>query len=435
MKDLKLSTVVVAIGVAGWIGGCSSTQLASPSTSPATQPSASPVIASPSIGPSATPAATPVPSASAPPEIGLAPEGRWTSIRWIDAAGGFPRLATAPSDLFDMNVYGWSGGYVAFASDGGQGTDPARPPTLVSSSSVDGLHWSAASKIDVSGFPDQVDIAQVVEGPSGLLGVGRFPADTCGGPPVVAGLWHSTDGTTWRPIALPRNMVRGHVETIDGGSAGYIATGKQSDQKTAGIWLSLNGTTWRALANPKPSSGTLVVNDATSFNGGLVVAGAVIGEEGCGGPASIHPAVWWSADGSSWTRESLPNPTAASLTVHRLNDDTIVAVSQAGDTPDAWISTDGKTWTLTPKPTIEALFGTLSDGRRSIAVLAPSGDQGGPPSFQTIGDQLDLAPLSQSGDGPVQTADSTPTVTAVGPTGLVVVSVDGSQLWLGVPSS
>ena len=351
MKDIKLSTVVVAFGIVGLIGGCTSSSLASPSASPASQPSAGPVVASPSIGPSAKPTATPAPSASAPPEIGLAPAGRWTSVRWIDAGRGFPQLATKPSELYSMNVYGWSGGYVAFASDGGQGTDPARPPTLVSSSSLDGLHWSAAGNIDVSGFPDQVDIAQIVEGPSGLLAVGRFPADTCGGPPVVAGLWRSTDGTTWRAVPLPRNMVRGHVESIDGGSAGYIATGKQSDQKTAGIWLSQDGTTWRALANPKPSSGTLVVNGATSFAGGLVIAGAVLGEDGCGGPGSIHPAVWWSADGSSWTRETLPQAATAgdaSLSIHRLNDHEIVAVSQTGDTPDAWVSADGKTWTLTP---------------------------------------------------------------------------------------
>jgi hypothetical protein len=437
MKDMKLSTVVLALGIVGLIGGCTSSQLASPSPSPATQPSTGPVVASPSVGPSSTPTATPAPSASAPPEIGLAPEGRWTAIKWIDAGRAFPQLAKTPSDLFSVNLYGWSGGFVAFGSDGGQGTDPARPPTLVSASSSDGLHWSAASKIDVSGFPDQIDIAQVVEGPSGLLAVGRFPADTCGGPPVVAGLWHSTDGKTWRAVAVPRSMVRGHVETIDGGSAGYIATGKQSDQKTAGIWLSQNATTWRALANPKPSSGTLVVNGATSFAGGLVVAGAVLGEEGCGGPASIHSAVWWSADGSSWTRESLPGASTAgdaSLFIHRLSDHEIVAVSQAGDTPDAWISTDGKTWIAAPSPTIEALFGTLSDGRRSIAVVAPTDSQG-PLTFQTIGDQLDAAPLAQTGDGPVQTADSIPTVEAVGPTGLVVVSVDGSHLWLGVPSS
>jgi hypothetical protein len=434
MKHMKLSKAIVVFTVAGLLGGCTSSQVASPSTNPVTAPSTDVPSASPSVAPFPTPSA----AASATPltDVGLAPAGRWTSIRWIDAGRAFPQLAKAGSESSSKTVYGWSGGYVAFGSDGGQGTDPARPATLVSTSSSDGIHWSAPSAIDVSGFPDQIDIGQVVEGPAGLLAVGRFPADTCGGPPVIAGLWHSTDGTTWRAVALPRNMVRGHVETLDGGSAGYIATGKQSDQKTAGIWLSQNATTWRGLALPKPPSGTLMVNGATSFAGGLVVAGAVIGEEGCGGPASIHPALWWSADGSSWTRESLPDASTAagaSLSVRRLNDNEIVAVSQAGDTPDAWVSMDGKTWSKAPAPTIEALFGALTDSRRSIAVVAP--DDQGPLTFKTIGDQLDVAALPQTGDGPVQTADSIPTMEAVGPTGVLVISVDGSHLWLGVPSA
>jgi hypothetical protein len=179
-----------------------------------------------------------------------------------------------------------------------------------------------------------------------------------------------------------------------------------------------------------------VVNGATSFARGLVVAGAVLGPEGCGGASSIHPAVWWSADGSSWTRESLPGASTAagaSLWIHRLNDDEIVAISQVGDTPDAWISADGQTWSAVASPTIEALFGTLTDNRRSIVVVAPS-DNPGALAFKTVGDRLDVAPLPQTGDGPVQTADSIPTIEAVGPTGLVVVSVDGSHLWLGVPS-
>lgn len=437
MNDKKLSTLVAVFGIVGLIGACTSSQLASPSTSPVAGPSAATTpSAAPSPTPTATASPTPVPSATPLPDVALAPEGQWTSIRWIDAGPAFPQLTKAGSEMSTKNMYGWSGGFVAFGSDGGQGTDPARPPTLTSTSSSDGLHWSAPSAIDVSGFQDQIEIAQVVEGPAGLVAIGRFPPDTCGGPPVIAAMWHSTDGATWRAVALPRIMVRGRVETLDGGSAGYIATGKQSDQKTAGIWLSENATTWRALALPKPSSGTLIVNGATSFAGGLVVAGAVIGEGGCGGPALIDPAVWWSADGSSWTRETLPGaPSAAtaSLSVRRLNDNEIVAVSQAGDTPDAWVSSDGKTWTKVAAPTMEALFGTLTNSRRSIAVVAPSEGQG-PLTFKSIGDQLDVAALTQTGDGPVQTADSIPTMEAVGPTGLVVVRVDGSRLWLGVPS-
>jgi hypothetical protein len=435
---MKLATAVALLGILGLISGCSSSQVASPAWIPPTESPVGPASppAAPSPAPTPTPRPTPAPTATPPAAIGLAPEGRWTAIRWIDAGRTFPQMSKARSQMATVNLYGWSGGFVAFESDGDPSSDLPRPATLVATSSTDGLHWSAPRPVDISRFPDRVDIAQVAEGPAGLVAVGRFTPDTCGGPPVVAGLWHSTDGTAWQAVALPKDMVRGHVETLDGGSAGYVATGKQADQKTAGIWVSRNATTWHAAALPKPANGTLVVNGATSFAGGLVVAGAVLGPEGCGGTSSIHPAVWWSADGSSWTREALPGASAtddASLSIHRLNDDTLVAALQAGDTPDAWISTDGRTWRAAPAPTFTAVYGTIADSRRSLVVEAPA-ENPGQLVLKTIGEELDVATVPQTGEGPILTAESVLMVEAVGPTGIVVVSVDGSHLWLGVPS-
>ena len=57
----------------------------------------------------------------------------------------------------------------------------------------------------------------------------------------------------------------------------------------------------------------------------------------------------------------------------------------------------------------------------------------GPLTFKAVGDQLDVALVSQSGDGPAVTPDSVSMITAVGPSGLIVTAVDGSHLWLGVP--
>jgi hypothetical protein len=433
---MKLATVVALLWIVGLASGCTSSQAASPAPSlGAASPSAA-ASPAPTPTPRPTPAPTATATATASVTVGLAPEGRWTAIHWIDAGRTFPQMSKARSQMATLSLYGWSRGYVGFESDGGSGSDVVRPATLVSTSSTDGLEWSAPRPIDISGFPDRIEIAQVVEGPGGLVAVGRFSPDTCGGPPVIAGLWHSTDGATWRAIPLPRNMVRGHVETLDGGSAGYIATGKQADQKTAGIWVSQDATTWHPAALPKPTNGTLVVNGATSFAGGLVVAGAVLGPDGCGGASSIHPAVWWSSDGSSWAREPLPGAstaTGASLWIHRLNDREVIATVQTGDTPDAWSSTDGRMWSAVETPAIEALFGTVTDLRRSIVVATPDGQ--GPLTFKAIDDQLKMATLVQTGDGPVQTADPIATITAVGPTGIVVVTVDGSHLWLGVPSA
>ena len=445
------TNVVAARGRAAWlitgvvaavlVGGCVAEQ--PPSTSPSA-PSAAP-----SATPGATPAATPVatvrpspsasssPTESALPAIGVAPEGRWTQVQWIDAGHGLPALTTAPSEAFQLSLYGWTNGYVAFGSDGGANSGTNSKPTLTSTSSADGVTWTPPQPIDLGGAPDEVTIEQVVEGPAGLVAVGRYPADTCGGPPVVAGLWHSADGETWSPLAMTKDMTKGHVETVDGGAAGYIATGKQRDGKTPGIWLTTDAASWHPLPLPKPAKGKLVVNDAVSFSGGLVVGGAVVGPEGCGGASSIHPAVWSSTDGTSWTSQSIPGASTganASISVRRVNDHEVAAVDSSGDTPKVWVSSDGQTWTPIATPTDDALYGAVSNGKHTVAVIAPDSDQG-PLTFESVGDQLDVAPITQSGDGPLVTPDSASYVTAVGPTGLLVLTTDGSHVWLGVPSA
>ena len=112
----------------------------------------------------------------------------------------------------------------------------------------------------------------------------------------------------------------------------------------------------------------------------------------------------------------------------------VVAVDFTRDRPKAWVSSDGQTWTPIATPTDDALYGTVSNGKHTVAVIAPDSDEG-PLTFETVGDQLDVAPLTQSGDGPQVTPDTESFITAVGPTGLLVLTTDGSHIWLGVPSA
>ena len=358
----------------------------------------------------------------------------WTALEWTDERDALPRLVAAPSESFTLRVVGWSGGYVVFAADGGRDADPSRAPILVSSSSADGVHWSKPVGADVDG-PARIAIEDVVEGPAGLLAIGRFEPDTCGGPPIVAGLWHSTDGATWTRVALPRDMLDGHVETIAAGSAGYVATGQRKGG-TAGIWLSDDAETWRAAALPKPPSGTLVVDGATSFAGGFVVDGAVVGPEGCGGASAVHPALWWSADGAAWDERRLDGASTAAdapLTVRRLTDRLVVAFQTLPDGLRAWLTTDGRRWTRVAAPAEEAVFGPISDGRRAIVVATPVDDEG-PLTFKVVRDDLEVVALTQTGPAPEVGPDVEPWQVAVGPTGVVAVSLDGTELRFGSPS-
>jgi len=53
---------------------------------------------------------------------------------------------------------------------------------IVSTSSSDGLHWTAGRALDIEGLEglEGVDITAVVEGPAGLLAVGFSSAGRCG---------------------------------------------------------------------------------------------------------------------------------------------------------------------------------------------------------------------------------------------------------------
>jgi hypothetical protein len=228
------------------------------------------------------------------------------------------------------------------------------------------------------------------------------------------------------------------VETLDGGSAGFIATGLRSDGTTPGIWASPDGDSWRSLPVPSVSSGTVVVNGATSFAGGFVLAGAVLGPDGCGGVTSLNPSLWWSADGRHWTQDTIAGASAAddaSMTVRRISDHALVAIEAMSAAPEtrAWVSADGRTWTRADAPSVTIQDAMLGDGRSTAIVVDPESGVGAP-EITALDDNLRQTTVAQSGIGPVASADGMPWTTAVGPTGILIVTVDGEAAWLGVPA-
>jgi hypothetical protein len=78
--------------------------------------------------------------------------------------------------------------------------------------------------------------------------------------------------------------------------------------------------------------------------------------------------------------------------------------------------------------------GILTDGQRGLVVLPPANNGDGP-TIATVDDDLTVTMLSQSGDGPVASATTIGWMWAFGPTGVVALSVDGLNLWLGVPTA
>jgi hypothetical protein len=194
---------------------------------------------------------------------------------------------------------------------------------------------------------------------------------------------------------------------------------------------------------PKPTSGKVVVDGATDFAGGYVLSGAQRIDVGCG-ESEFTPSLWWSADGKSWTRSKLTGAAPASdawVTVSRISDHALMATAsewnQTTQTTSqlVWVTTTGRTWSLVASPSSMLGSGILTNGQRGLVVLIqPSSDNVGPPAIATVGDDLMVTTLSQTGDVPM-VSNMTSSNCALGPTGLVILSSDGSNLWLGVPTA
>jgi len=320
-------------------------------------------------------------------------------------------------------------------------TEPlAEKWAMVSTASADGLRWTPGKALDAGDVMNSwVYMSEVAEGPAGLLAVGRNPAAMCGGPPTVKALWTSPDGQTWTRVQTPADFASARVYTVDAGSAGYIATGTLKDEVTPAVWVSADGRSWHRAALPKPSTG-VIVDGATAFAGGYVISGAHPFEAGCG-ESEYVPSLWWSADGNSWTQTKPPGAMPAdsvSVTVNRISDRALVAIAQQWNatslvtSQQVWVSGDGRTWNSIKSPSSLLSDRILTNGQRGVVVVQAAG--GGPPTIATVDDDLTVTTLGQSGQGPVDSDTSTEWTSALGPTGVLVVSVDGLNLWLGVPT-
>ena len=432
----RIRGLVVGLAAASLFAGCS-VAVASPSPTSGVRPSTSN-----SVSTIATEAPSTTPSSL--PTIGTAPAGQWTGIRWISAGPVFPQIpiaGTGKGSFVTVNLYGWSRGYVGFRNDIEQ--DSSMSSLMVSTFSADGLHWTPGRPVEMAGLKSAVDITQVVEGPSGLLAVGRYPGVACGGPATIDALWTSTDGLTWSLVQRSADFAAAGVYRVNGGSTGFIASGIEKDGTTQAVWLSRDGRSWTTVPLRSPAFGKFVLDGATNFAGGYVIAGAVLKDSGCG-QAWVTPSLWWSMDGRSWTRSQLAGAATANdayITTTKVSDHALMAVANEWDeatqvsSQQVWVSSDGHTWKRAASPSSMLGDGIMTDGQRGLIVAEPVTGADGPPTVATVGDDLAVRTLSQTGEVPIYSAAAPNWSTAIGPTGVVILSSDGLDLWLGVPAA
>jgi hypothetical protein len=435
-----------------------------PSDPPSSEPTESPT-AAPTDQPSDNGNTEPTPTKAPPaptgnlPSVGPAPAGIWTGIQWIPVPTGHaPAITLAPVDsgVSYAALASWSKGFVEFVWNPGKFT-------VVPWASADGLTWTAGSALGVAGWPSQLksndisagdrsecnfNVDSLQEGPGNMILTGSLTCSLgCGSPFVTSQKqWLSSDGMSWTPLDLSAVTHVGTIGPISGGSSGYVGLG--SANKKPALWLSGDGVDWRQGTLPADGlDATASIADPVSFAGGYVLPGSVLDRSGKtfdlgpgGGcaytlgdvPSGLlkrRAALWWSPDGSTWTRASLPGTTAAytvTMTVARVDDKTLIATQSAwnpdGDVATAtWASTDGLVWKqLKSDPGFVVTSGARGLFRSSWSL---------PTSFSTFDSGLNLVSLQQTGAQPPATAGEL----VLGPTGLLVTE-NGSRFWLGVPT-
>jgi hypothetical protein len=338
------------------------------------------------------------------------------------------------------SIVGWSRGYLSFNDMVGTTADGQNYETIATAHSSDGLRWQAGEDLKPAANIGFVTFS-VVEGPAGLLAM-AWPDGCTGGIPTVQAMWSSTDGVQWRSVDLARAFgVDGRAEQISAGSSGYVATGHSTaaDAWKPAVWVSADGMTWRSVNLNAAAFTNSLVNDAAAFAGGYVIAGAVlVPDSACGVPATTTPSLWWSSNGTAWSRDAVSGTTSAtgsgsyaSMSVCRITDHALLATefpSRPGsDTTAMWTSTDGRTWKPLAGPSIDGTV--ITDGRHGVVVQ--SSDAGGL-TILAFTNRLGLVTLAQTGDLPDEAGSSN---VALGPVGLLIVSGDGSNTWVGVPTT
>jgi len=239
-------------------------------------------------------------------------------------------------------------------------------PTQVAAvwTSADGTTWTRV-RDDPAAFgagSDEMMYAVVTGGP-GLVAVGKSyrDVDHQGYPTLAATVWTSRDGINWIRVPDDKAVLgKGRIRGVTSGGPGFVAVGVSDDGMP--VWTSPDGTNWAPIPDDAAVLGGANLFDVTSGGPGLVAVGSHL--EPVGDVFMVPmPAVWTSADGTTWARVAYDG-NAFGDEGGRINAVTVggpglVAVGESGGAAAAWTSTDGMAWTRVPHD--DAVFGRAEE--------------------------------------------------------------------------
>ncbi len=201
----------------------------------------------------------------------------------------------------------WGDGYVGVGGvDDGSGFEPAF------FSSTDGSHWTMVQRLPATKTDDLAGVlaAHLVRMGNRLLAVGGAVTNGPAGLPAgAAPLWTSVDGTTWTSVVSPTwASASTWPAWLLSGPGGVVAIRSGSDPV---VLASADGSTWTRATIPVEERA--IAKDAIAWLGGFVIIGrdgqpdsACCAVENTPPPPGVgRPAAWISADGVHWSEATV----------------------------------------------------------------------------------------------------------------------------------
>ena len=237
-----------------------------------------------------------------------------------------------------------------------------------------GGSWALVTSLSqVSAAPGLAALTGVTHGSSGWLAVGAP------GPVIMT----SAGGTSWQsdtgPHSITADLAGVGAVAAAAGPHGYVVVGKlvaPGGNCVADVWWSPNLTLWTRAHDVNDATGSSQVLTVAADADGFVSAGSHDGK----------PAVWTTADGTTWTTIVLPVPAGASSAVLQqiaISGNRVVALGQAttsaGTVPIAELSVNGgSSWQQVPfsSPGPDTTFTALTASASGFTAAGQFGEPG-----------------------------------------------------------
>jgi hypothetical protein len=159
------------------------------------------------------------------------------------------------------------------------------------------------------------------------------------------------------------------VLAVAAGAAGFVSVGSHDGQPA--VWITANGTTWTTIVLPAPAGASSAVLQQVAISGNRVVA---VGQATT--PAGIVPIAELSLDGGiSWRQVPISSPGAdTTFTAITAGAGGFAAAAEFGAPGQqdiaAWTSANGTSWA---PAAISGATGAQAGGSDKISALASSG--------------------------------------------------------------